>query len=65
VRPVGKHRYLAVPMAGYLPMRRSDRLAADPWLPFGHTGDVIAPRAPVPVHCDTGHDHAAYGEPGV
>jgi hypothetical protein len=26
---------------------------------------VIAPRALVPVHCDTKHDHAAYVEPDV
>ena len=32
---------------------------------FGHTGDVIAPRALVPVHCDTKYDHAAYVEPDV
>jgi hypothetical protein len=26
---------------------------------------VIVPEALVPVHCDTGHDHAVYVEPDV
>ncbi len=34
-------------------------------LPFDRTGDVIVPRALVPVHCDAGHDHAVYVEPDV
>ena len=34
-------------------------------LPFDTTGDVIVPRALVPVHCDVAHDHAVYVEPNV
>jgi hypothetical protein len=34
-------------------------------LPFDRTGDAIVPRALVPVHCDTGHEHAVYVEPNV
>lgn len=32
VRPTGKHHYPAMPMTGYLAMRRADGLPADPWL---------------------------------
>jgi GNAT superfamily N-acetyltransferase len=32
VRPTGKHRYPAMPMAGYVALRRDDGLPADPWL---------------------------------
>jgi GNAT superfamily N-acetyltransferase len=32
VRPTGKHHYPALPMDGYLAMRRGDGLPADPWL---------------------------------
>jgi GNAT superfamily N-acetyltransferase len=32
VRPTGKHHYPAMPMAGYIAMRRDDGLPADPWL---------------------------------
>ncbi|MGO9080216.1 MAG: hypothetical protein ACLQDY_14415 [Streptosporangiaceae bacterium] len=32
VRPAGKHRCPAMPMAGYIAMRRGDGLPADPWL---------------------------------
>lgn len=34
-------------------------------LPFDTTGDVIVPKALVPVHCDVPHDHAVYVEPNV
>ncbi|GAA1573150.1 hypothetical protein GCM10009789_28340 [Kribbella sancticallisti] len=34
-------------------------------LPFDRTGDVIVPKALVPVHCDVEHDHAVYVEPNV
>jgi len=34
-------------------------------LPFDRTGEVTVPEALVPVHCDTGHDHAVYVEPNV
>jgi GNAT superfamily N-acetyltransferase len=34
-------------------------------LPFDTTGDVIVPKALVPVHVDVAHDHAVYVEPNV
>ena len=34
-------------------------------LPFDTTGDVIVPKALVPVHVDVPHDHAVYVEPNV
>jgi GNAT superfamily N-acetyltransferase len=34
-------------------------------LPFDTTGDVVVPKALVPVHCDVRHDHAVYVEPNV
>jgi len=34
-------------------------------LPFDTSGDVIVPKALVPVHCDIRHDHAVYVEPNV
>jgi hypothetical protein len=34
-------------------------------LPFDTTGDVIVPKALVPVHVDVTHDHAVYVEPNV
>ncbi len=34
-------------------------------LPFDTTGDLIVPKALVPVHCDVEHNHAVYVEPGV
>ncbi len=34
-------------------------------LQFDTTGDVIVPKALVPVHCDVRHDHAVYVEPNV
>jgi GNAT superfamily N-acetyltransferase len=34
-------------------------------LPFDKTGDVVVPRALVPVHADVAHDHAVYVEPNV
>jgi GNAT superfamily N-acetyltransferase len=33
--------------------------------PFDTTGDVIVPKALVPVHVDVAHDHAVYVEPNV
>jgi hypothetical protein len=34
-------------------------------LPFDTTGDVVVPKALVPVHCDVRHNHAVYVEPNV
>jgi len=34
-------------------------------LPFDRTGEVIVPKALVPVHCDVDHNHAVYVEPNV
>jgi GNAT superfamily N-acetyltransferase len=34
-------------------------------LPFDRTGDVIVPKALVPVHCSVEHNHAVYVEPNV
>jgi hypothetical protein len=34
-------------------------------LPFDRTGDVIVPKALVPVHCDVEHNYAVYVEPNV
>jgi GNAT superfamily N-acetyltransferase len=34
-------------------------------VPFDTTGDVIVPKALVPVHVDVTHDHAVYVEPNV
>jgi GNAT superfamily N-acetyltransferase len=34
-------------------------------LPFDTTGDVVVPKALVPVHVDVRHDHAVYVEPNV
>jgi GNAT superfamily N-acetyltransferase len=34
-------------------------------LPFDTTGEVVVPKALVPVHCDVTHDHAVYVEPNV
>jgi hypothetical protein len=34
-------------------------------LPFDETGEVIVPKALVPVHCSVEHDHAVYVEPNV
>jgi hypothetical protein len=34
-------------------------------LPFDRTGDVVVPKALVPVHVDVEHDHAVYVEPNV
>jgi hypothetical protein len=34
-------------------------------LPFDRTGEVIVPKALVPVHCDVEHNHAVYVEPNV
>jgi hypothetical protein len=34
-------------------------------LPFDRTGDVVVPKALVPVHCDVEHNHAVYVEPNV
>jgi hypothetical protein len=34
-------------------------------LPFDESGDVIVPKALVPVHVDVVHDHAVYVEPNV
>jgi hypothetical protein len=34
-------------------------------LPFDRSGDVIVPKALVPVHCDVDHNHAVYVEPNV
>ncbi|WP_460663041.1 hypothetical protein [Kribbella swartbergensis] len=34
-------------------------------LPFDRSGDVIVPKALVPVHVDVAHDHAVYVEPDV
>ncbi|WP_112238901.1 N-acetyltransferase [Kribbella monticola] len=34
-------------------------------LPFDRTGEVIVPKALVPVHCSVEHDHAVYVEPNV
>lgn len=34
-------------------------------LPFDTSGDVIVPKALVPVHVDVPHDHAVYVEPNV
>lgn len=34
-------------------------------LPFDVSGDVIVPKALVPVHVDVAHDHAVYVEPNV
>jgi hypothetical protein len=34
-------------------------------LPFDQTGDVVVPKALVPVHADLAHDHAVYVEPNV
>jgi hypothetical protein len=34
-------------------------------LPFDVSGEVIVPKALVPVHVDVAHDHAVYVEPNV
>ncbi|HWD83500.1 MAG TPA: N-acetyltransferase [Kribbella sp.] len=34
-------------------------------LPFDETGDVVVPKALVPVHVDVAHNHAVYVEPNV
>jgi hypothetical protein len=34
-------------------------------LPFDQTGEVIVPKALVPVHCSVEHNHAVYVEPNV
>ncbi|HET6739995.1 MAG TPA: N-acetyltransferase [Kribbella sp.] len=34
-------------------------------LPFDRTGDVVVPKALVPVHVDVEHNHAVYVEPNV
>lgn len=34
-------------------------------LPFDTTGDVVVPKALVPVHVDVAHNHAVYVEPNV
>ncbi|WP_328324382.1 N-acetyltransferase [Kribbella sp. NBC_00382] len=34
-------------------------------LPFDRTGEVIVPKALVPVHCDLDHNYAVYVEPNV
>ncbi|TDW22137.1 GNAT family N-acetyltransferase [Kribbella kalugense] len=34
-------------------------------LPFDTTGDVVVPKALVPVHCDVRHNYAVYVEPNV
>lgn len=34
-------------------------------LPFDRTGEVVVPKALVPVHCDVEHNHAVYVEPNV
>jgi hypothetical protein len=34
-------------------------------LPFDQDGDVVVPKALVPVHCSLLHDHAVYVEPNV
>jgi hypothetical protein len=34
-------------------------------LPFDRTGDVVVPKALVPVHVDVDHNHAVYVEPNV
>jgi hypothetical protein len=34
-------------------------------LPFDQTGEVIVPKALVPVQCNVEHNHAVYVEPNV